>query len=201
MTSFNLALPKGIKTIGLEKFKTSSATFPDAYQDGFTAGYQAGQWKAALEAQQQRELLAQQGQAVLQKMEKLHQELYSIVSQHLPQLLLAALSRVLQHHRFTDEELVREVQTLVKELAQADQISIECSPVDLALLKERVDGIGVSWTQGQLLWKENPLLQQGEFILQSDLGTVDGRRIAKINQVMLAIEAASQAHYGSSLHL
>jgi flagellar biosynthesis/type III secretory pathway protein FliH len=113
----------------------------------------------------------------------------AVAVQNIPQLLLAALSRVMNHHRFTDEELGVEVEGLIREVSQSSSITIECSEENYETLKNRVETLGSSLTQGQIVWKMNPSLQNGEYVLQSDLGIVDGRRVARVSKVRLALES------------
>jgi len=42
--------------------------------------------------------------------------------------------------------------------------------------------------KGAHSWKSNPTLKQGEFILQTDLGTIDGRKISKLNKIKAVLK-------------
>jgi flagellar biosynthesis/type III secretory pathway protein FliH len=193
MHSFSLAIPSKITRVSLVKTsqvrtKDASGDSKEAYQKGFDSGYQAGLWQAQLEAEKQRNQLRSQVEHVLSNLNNLHEELKGIAVQNLPQLLLASLSRVMNHHRFTDEELGKEVEELIREVSQSSSIVIECSNEDHEALKNRVEILGASLTQGQIIWKTNPSLQNGEYVLQSDLGVVDGRRVARLAKVRMAVE-------------
>jgi hypothetical protein len=54
-------------------------------------------------------------------------------------------------------------------------------------LQKQLDAAGVSLTQGQIQWTANPIFQSGEYVMQSDLGVLDGRRSTRIAHVHAAL--------------
>lgn len=158
------------------------------YEAGFASGYQAGLWKARLERDIEAEVNRTAVSELLGSLNLAHEELRKLAQQHLPQLVLAAASRVFKGHRFSDEELSSEISELLTEVAQASSVKVELSTGQLAQIRERVEGMGVTLTQGHVEWKENASLIEGEFLFRSDLGEVDGRKSMKVAQVRRALE-------------
>jgi flagellar biosynthesis/type III secretory pathway protein FliH len=153
MSSFKIAIPKTIRKVEIGadlRKKSAQSDSNNAYEAGYEAGYKAGLWKAEAEANEQRAAFAQRMSGLMKSIEKVHADLMDLAGQHLPQLLLTALSRVLQNHRFTDEELVNEIQGLLKQLAQAQKVTIECFPSELENLKQQVESLGASLGSGQV---------------------------------------------------
>ncbi len=193
MPSFEFAIPGRLSLARLLAPSDAGprpATFEDTYAHGFQAGYRQGCYKAKLELDREKARLAAEIRAPIAKLEKVHLEILRIGEQHLPQLLLEAVNRLFKRHYYTTEELTEEIRSLIKDLAQAQQITIECPPAELEALRERLADLGVTTVKGCLEWRANPDLAQGEIILQSDLGMVDGRRISKLSQLQTAIEGA-----------
>lgn len=188
-TPLHIAIPQRLKSASLP---APGGTPPrnDATQHGagFDAGYKEGRWRAELELRREREALRSQFQDRLSALGQIHENLLKLSQQHLPSLVLAATTRLLAHHRFTDEEIFNEVGALIGELGQASQVSVECNPQDLEALLSRVGELGLSGMNTTVAWKPNPSLRNGEFILTSDLGCIDGRRVSRLHQLRLALE-------------
>lgn len=195
MTPFELAVPRRLKAARLLPSDGPDAPPRSAggYDDGFAAGYREGRWKAELEARRQRERLEQEAGTRLRALEQIHDEMLAIVREHLPQLVLAAVTRLFRHHHFKDEEIFAEVRSLLEELAHARSIAIECAPGDLDALRDQIAELGLPFGQAGLEWRANPSLLPGEYIIQSDLGSVDGRRLSKLKQLRLALEPTSES--------
>jgi flagellar biosynthesis/type III secretory pathway protein FliH len=160
----------------------------EAYQRGFDAGYRAGQLVAEAELNAQSKVASDKISQLLSVVERLRDELGEVVISHLPQLLQIALMRVMEHHKFTTEEIQNEVESILKELALAKKIEIQCFEGDLKLLQEHMAKIGTSLTQAAIIWTVNKDLRAGEFILESDLGVFDGRRLTRAAQVQVALK-------------
>lgn len=186
-SNIQIALPTKLSKVVIQKkSKTSDPQFKENYDKGWEAGYKAATWKAELEAKQQSQQQAAEAAEWIKRLNSMHEELLKLVSTHLPQLLLCALSKVIQHHKFTDEEIFQEIQAMIQELSLAKSISIECSQEDMENLQKRLDSL--SLTQGQVQWTANPSFQSGEYVMQSDLGVLDGRRSTKIAHVHAALK-------------
>ncbi|MFZ5806696.1 MAG: FliH/SctL family protein [Verrucomicrobiota bacterium] len=188
MPLFNIVLPKPLAKVAIRKTKSADAATEEAYRKGHEAGYKAGQLQAQLELRQQKKKNAEEAAEWIRQLESAHEELVKIAGQHIPQLVLAALSRVLQHHKFTDEEIQHEVTALLQELSLAKSISIECSRADMDSLQEYLNSAGTSVTQSTIQWTPNDALQKGEYVIQSDLGVLDGRRSTRMAHVHAALK-------------
>lgn len=190
-SSFRIALPGKVKKIEERPPTPVASDSPEnspGYQAGFDAGYKAGQWLARLDGTREREVLAGKVHVLLTKIKSAHENLLSIAAEHLPEITLTALSRVLNKHSIPKEGLIEEIHALLAELNQAHQVTIECGPADLADLQSGVESLGVTLAQGQVEWKANAALQQGEYTIESDLGSVDGRRMTRLRHIREGLE-------------
>lgn len=192
MTSlFRIALPGSVRKVEPHTVSPVASDSPEnspGYQAGFDAGYRAGQWLAKLDGQREREVLAGKADVLLRKIKAVHDELLTVAAEHLPEITLTALNRVLNKHSIPKEGLVEEIQLLLEELNQAHQVTVECSEEDLAALQSGVEALGVSLGQGQIVWRASAALRQGEYNIESDLGSVDGRRLARLRHIREALE-------------
>lgn len=195
MTSlFRIALPGSVRKVEARSPNIVSSESPEhspGYQAGFDAGYRAGQWLAKLDGQREREQLAAKATVLLKKLQSVHQEMLAVAAEHLPEITLTALSRVLHKHSLPKEGLIEEIQLLLQELNQAHQVTIECSEKDLEQLKSGIDALGLNLGQAQVEWHASATLQQGEYTIESDLGSVDGRRLSRLKNIREALENTS----------
>lgn len=165
------------------------APIEETLENGYyAAGHRAGYAQAMSEVVVARQAETRSVQEALRELTGVLPELISLAEENFPQLLLTALGRVFREHRFTQDELAAEIGALLSESAQAQQITIETSPADLQAMERRIDKLGLVLQQGRLQWKANPNLEKGEYLLQTDLGSIDGRRHTKQAQVRLALE-------------
>jgi flagellar biosynthesis/type III secretory pathway protein FliH len=158
---------------------------------GFEAGYEAGRLRAEWEAGRKRDAERIRVHALVTKLENIHREYEKLLEEHMPELIQAALARVFRKHPFTGEEIAAEIAVLVREMEQAGKIALECAPAEADDLRRQLEECasipsGVRWTL-----TANATLGSGEFLLKSDLGTVDGRHASRVRQVHLALEGAA----------
>jgi flagellar biosynthesis/type III secretory pathway protein FliH len=201
MSSFNVVVPTQIHRLSVrhrvipgddsEKGadgKPAEVAEELLYDGGFEAGYAAGQWKAEKETREAAERQAAEVAAALHGLQVIQTELLKQAQQNFPPLVMAAVERVFKNHKITDAEVGGEIAALLKDVVHAQSISIECSSEDLDRLQRVVEGLGLMLQKGAHSWKMNPTLKRGEFILQTDLGTVDGRRLTKLNKIKAALQ-------------
>lgn len=192
MTSlFRVAVPGAVRKVEPHRpspVASDALENSPGYKAGFDAGYKAGQWLAKLDGQREREVLAGKADVLLRKIKAVHEELLVVAAEHLPEIALTALSRVLTKHSLPKEGLIEEIHVLLEELNQAHRVTVECHESDLTELQAGVEALGLSLGQGQLEWKSSALLQQGEYNIESDLGSVDGRRLTRLRRIREAFE-------------
>lgn len=176
------AIPHKIAKITLkEKSEESSRA---QIGDGFEAGYQAGKWQAALEQKKWIEVQKNELQKNLQTLQEIKTQTNDLIAAEFPGLLHLLLEKVLKKNPFTVKQIAEEIQVFLRELNEAHSVRIECAPSDLKSIQETCEKMNLNFGQGGLQWKTNPDLQSGEYRIQSDLGSVDGRlqaRLAKLN--------------------
>ncbi len=165
------------------------APIDEVLENGYyAAGYRAGYAQAMSEVVVARQGETRSVQEALHELTGVLPELISLAEENFPQLLLTALDRLFRAHRFTQDELASEIGSLLAEAAQAQKIVIEVAPPDLQAMERRIDKLGLSLQRGRLQWLPNAALEKGEYLLQTDLGTIDGRHHVKQAQVRLALE-------------
>jgi flagellar biosynthesis/type III secretory pathway protein FliH len=192
MTSlFRIALPGRLQKIEPRPASPVASDSPEnspGYQAGFDAGYRAGQWLAKLDGQIEREKLSAKTDVILNKIKVIHEEMLAVAAEHLPEITLTALARVLNKHSIPKEGLIEEIKLLIEELNQAHQVVIECNEGDLGDIRGGVEALGIALGQGQIEWRAGANLKQGEYTIESDLGTVDGRRMTRLRHIREALE-------------
>jgi flagellar biosynthesis/type III secretory pathway protein FliH len=177
-----------VDRVTVSETKTDGAASHGA---GFEAGYETGRLRAEWEAGRKRDEERIRVHALVTKLENIHREYEKLLEEHMPELIQAALARVFRKHPFTGEEIAAEIAVLVREMEQAGRIALECAPAEADDLRRQLEECasipsGVRWTL-----TSNATLGSGEFLLKSDLGTVDGRHASRVRQVYLALEGAA----------
>jgi len=158
------------------------------YDGSYDSGVAEGRRQAVAEMTAARDAESAQVAAMLRRMQQILDELVKLAEGHFPDLLMSALERVFREHPFTSDEMATEVSALLREVGQAQSIVVEGSATEISQIESRIEKMGLSIQHGRLQWRANPNLQRGEYILQTDLGMVDGRRHSKLAQVRLALE-------------
>ena len=185
--SVDVVLPHKVKSVEMLS-EEKQKEWEDDYDVGFSAGYQQGQWRASLEL----ELIARQQaieiQSLINSLKIVHNGLEELVQQHLPELLRTALERVFSKYQLTDEQMVHEIEALVKEMKQGDSVKIELSPSQLERVYTGLNRYGISLPNVAMSWEPNSTLQEGEFMLTSELGQFDGRTSKRITKIQEALE-------------
>jgi len=165
-----------------------SPVYETLYDGSYEAGVRAGRQQVLKELVAARAAESRSVQAVLAQLDAVMDELIRTAEGHFPELLLAVLGRVFREHDFSQEEMSGEVVSLLQEVQQAQAVTIEVAPDALSLLQGRVEKLDLSLQTGRIQWKANADLQRGEYLIQTDLGVVDGRRHTKLSQVRVALE-------------
>jgi len=186
----DIVLPIRVKRIEKSAVPSSALGDETSHSAGFSAGYEEGRLRAEWEASRLRLKDDERVQALLRKLEKLHQEYEGLLAEHLPDLIQGALSRVFRKHPFTTKEIGAEVIALLHDMEQAGRISLECCAADAEGLADQLHIAQVVPDNIKWSLEVNETLQSGEFILKSDLGDVDGRHLSRIRQIHFALESS-----------
>lgn len=190
MPPLDIVLP--IRIARIEKSNASAETGGGtSHASGYTAGYEEGRLRAEWEANRQRQKENAKVQGLMKTLENLHHEYEGLLSEHLPDLIQGALSRVFRRHPFTPGEIGAEVIALLAEMEQAGRISLECCAADAEGLADQLQVAQVVPDGTKWSLEANDTLQRGEFILKSDIGDVDGRHSSRMRQIRFALESKS----------
>ena len=190
MPPLDIVLPIRVKRIEKSAVPSSALGDETSHSAGFSAGYEEGRLRAEWEASRLRLKDDERVQALLRKLEKLHQEYEGLLAEHLPDLIQGALSRVFRKHPFTTKEIGAEVIALLRDVEQAGRISLECCAADAEGIADELHIAQVVPDNIKWSLEVNETLQSGEFILKSDLGDVDGRHLSRIRQIHFALESS-----------
>jgi flagellar biosynthesis/type III secretory pathway protein FliH len=188
--SLDIVLPIRVKRI-----ETLAATEPRTEADATEAariemGYEQGRLRAEWEAERPRKKENDRVRQLVESLEKLHGEYEKLLEEHLPDLIQRALTRVFRKHPFTADEINAEVTALLEDMENASRLSLECAPVHVVQLRQKLEECESIPANAKWSLEGNDALEPGEFLLKSDLGDVDGRHISRIRQVQMALEAA-----------
>ena len=153
------------------------------YDGAYDAGFRDGRRKALEEIAAARAAESREVKELLRELNGVFPQLIKLAEAQFPDLMLTALGRVFREHRFTMEEMANEVGALLAEVTQAQTILIEGNPADIGPLQGRIEKLGLSFHQGRVQWKANPTLERNEYVIQTDLGMIDGRRLTKLTQI------------------
>ncbi|MES2308989.1 MAG: FliH/SctL family protein [Verrucomicrobiota bacterium] len=181
------AIPSKItKVVRVEKNET---TDPAHFDAGFKAGYQAGQWQATLEQKKWIETQKVEWAKSLEALLSLHQEAKTLIAADFPFFAQTIVEKLLKKNPFTPEQIADEILAFLKDLSEAHSIRIECAPQDLQSIQSICEKTGMNLGQGSVQWKAHADLASGEYRLQSDLGSVDGRLQPKLAKLKIALDA------------
>jgi flagellar biosynthesis/type III secretory pathway protein FliH len=167
--------------------------FSLGYREGFASGARAAKVEADEEMARQRSAFAKEAEACLARLRQVHEAFEKLLPGHLSPLLMAAFERVLEHHHFSEKEVASEIAALLKQLPQARQIRIETAPKELESLRSRLATLGGLAPGLSPEWVANPDIVPGEFILRSDLGVVDGRKLVRMERIRMVLGSESSA--------
>ncbi len=180
------AIPSKITKI--ERIEKKSPVETHYFDEGFKAGYQAGQWQAALEQKKWIESHQEEWKKSLLALTSLHQEARDLIASDFPTLIQLITDKLLKKNPFTHQQIADEIQTLLSELSEAQSIRIECAPLDLESIQTICEKTGMHLGQGTVQWKSNAELTAGEYRIHSDLGSIDGRLQLKLAKLRLALD-------------
>ncbi len=180
------AIPSKINKI--ERIEGKPALDTKQFDEGFHAGYQAGKWQAALEQKKWVDTQKEEWKKSLQALTSLHQESRTLIASDFPQLIQLITDKLLKKNPFTHQQIAEEIQSLLRDLSEAQSIRIECSPLDLESIQNICEKTGMILGQGTILWKSNHDLTAGEYRIHSDLGSIDGRLQLKLAKLKLALD-------------
>lgn len=180
--SFNIAIPGKIKSLQTEADEAAAVQKDATYEDGFSSGYQAGSWLSELECKLNREGLRDKVFEVIGQLEQIQQELLNTASEHLPDLLEISLQRLIDKHGVPRESIHDEVQSLVGQLSESRKIVLHCAQEEHESWKGILEETGVQLEETRLTIEPSESLKPGEYLIVSDLGTVDGRHLARMNE-------------------
>lgn len=167
--------------------KTASLS-PSHFDEGFQAGYQAGQWQAALEQKKWIDSQKEEWNKSLLALHSLHQEAQNLIASDFPPLIQLLTEKLLKKNPFTPQQIADEIQSLLKDLSEAHSIRIECAPLELESIQNICEKTGMNLGQGSVHWKSNADLASGEYRIHSDLGSIDARLQLKLAKLQLALD-------------
>jgi flagellar biosynthesis/type III secretory pathway protein FliH len=190
-SQLELVVPIRVRRVGNAAVSEAKTNGDSSHAAGFEAGYESGRLRAEWEAGRQRDAERTQVRGLVAKLENIHREYEKLLEEHLPELIQGALARVFRKHPFTAGEITTEIAVLLREMQQAGKIALECAPLELDELRRQLEECeaipsGVRWSL-----QANATLGSGEFLLKSDLGTVDGRHASRLRQIHLALEGSA----------
>ena len=174
----------------LDAAPTPAAADAD-YAARVESGYEEGRLRATWEASRERKKENERVRQLVESLEKLHGEYEKLLEEHLPDLIQRALTRVFRKHPFTAEEIASEVTALLQDMENASRLSLECSPVHVLQLRQKLEECESIPANAKWSLEGNSSLEPGEFLLKSDLGDVDGRHLSRVRQVQMALEVAA----------
>ncbi|MEM9400109.1 MAG: FliH/SctL family protein [Verrucomicrobiota bacterium] len=186
-SSVNIVMPSLVERVSIAPDEKDEPS----YQDGFAAGYEAGllqaKYEMALEAQKQK----QDVQTLITALNQILQNFEKLMMQHLPKLLLGCLERVFANMKLTDEDVVKEMEALFKDISKTETLKIEMSEAQLTRISNNLQTFAISMPDAAVEWAINASLKEGEFLLTSDMGQFDGRMNARIRKIQVALEPFS----------
>ena len=190
-SQLDFVVPIRVRRVEKTAAPEAKADSSSSHTAGFEAGYEAGRLRAEWEAGRRRDTERAQVRGLVAKLENIHREYEKLLEEHMPELIQGALARVFRQHPFTADEITAEVAVLMREMEQAGRIALECAPTEADALRRQLEECesipsGMRWTL-----QPNATLGSGEFLLKSDLGTVDGRHASRVRQIHLALEGAA----------
>lgn len=180
------AIPSPINKI--KRIESTVSLSPTHFDAGFQAGYQAGQWQAALEQKKWIDSQKEEWKKSLQALHSLHQEAQNLIVSDFPSLLQLLAEKLLKKNPFTAPQIADEIQLLLRDLSEAQSIRIECAPLELESIQNICEKTGMNLGQGSVHWKSNADLACGEYRIHSDLGSIDGRLQLKLAKLQLALD-------------
>lgn len=183
MPSFNLVVPEPILSVEIRPTEVSEENPSKVYKRAFNAGYQAGMLQARLEIEETKRKYAQQFEALFEQFGTLLPEWKNSVVDVLSELFMHAFEQLYATFRPSPENLAHEIKGFLNELTHAAQITIHLPPEELEAIQNLLKEVESSHQQGAIQWHGNPELEPGEFLLQSDLGQIDGRNITRLHRV------------------
>jgi flagellar biosynthesis/type III secretory pathway protein FliH len=180
------AIPSKITKVA--RVEKTASTDPKHFDAGFQAGYQAGRWQAELEQQKWIETQKAEWVKSLEALTSLHQETKNLIAEDFPLFAQTIVEKLLKKNPYTPDQIAEEIQCFLRDLSEAHSIRIECSAEDLLTVQGICEKTGMNLGQGSVQWKSHADLASGEYRIQSDLGSIDGRLQPKLAKLKIALE-------------
>ncbi|MCR4438156.1 MAG: FliH/SctL family protein [bacterium] len=157
-----------------------------AYAKGFAEGKKLGEETA----RKQLGALLQQLEALVNQVVGQQQCLLREAEPTLVKIVMAVVQRVLKRELNGNSQYIEAmVRDALKYVHDSARVVVHVHPEDAAALRQSVDDLAASVDGLEVLeLKEDPRLARGGFVLETDLGTIDARLEAQLDEIAHELE-------------
>ncbi|MBC7187196.1 MAG: hypothetical protein H5U38_09200 [Calditrichaeota bacterium] len=157
-----------------------------AYAKGFADGKKAGEENARKEVGS----LLQQLRTLVNQVAEHQQRLVREAEPVLVKIVMAVAQRVLKRELNGNSQYIEAmVREALKYVHDSTRVVVHVHPDDAVVLRQRVNDLAASVDGLELLeLKEDPRLARGGFVVETDLGTIDARLEAQLNEIAHELE-------------
>ncbi|KUK13722.1 MAG: Flagellar assembly protein FliH/Type III secretion system HrpE [bacterium 42_11] len=162
------------------KEEASKSGYKEGYEKGFSEGYSAGLKEGKAQYEEQINLL----KGVLEEIKKAKEKLIEEIEPEIVEIIKIVLRKIILKEAEIDRDLVlRVIKAAIKRLEERGRIVVRVNPDDLPKVVERreeffkdIEGLK------ELEIVEDPRVDRGGCIVEGDLGVVDARIRAQIEE-------------------
>lgn len=102
-------------------------------------------------------------------------------------LALSVSKKILQHEIDRNSPLLENIGSVTQKMIGANYLIIKANPEEIHMLKERSNELFSEGNFSKIKFEEDIRVEKGGFIIESDIGNIDGQISSQLNEIKKAI--------------
>lgn len=102
-------------------------------------------------------------------------------------LALSVSKKILQYEVEKNSPLLENISSVTKKMIGANYLIIKANPEEITELKERSNDLFSEGNFSKIKFEEDMRIDKGGFIIESDIGNIDGQISSQLNEIKKAI--------------
>ncbi|WKZ70176.1 MAG: FliH/SctL family protein [Melioribacteraceae bacterium] len=100
---------------------------------------------------------------------------------------LSMSKKILKQEIEKNSPLIENINSIAQKMIGANYLVIKTNPEELQLLKENSHNAFAEGNYSKIKFEEDPRIEKGGFIIESDIGNIDGQISSQLNEIKKAI--------------
>lgn len=181
---------------GLEELSASFESDEERLQRKMKEAFERGYNAAVEELQQKLESefeskMAAEKNNFISTLHKIDEELANYEEKFSEMVMSVALlisKKIVKHEIEKQSPLIENLANMSQKLIGANFLLIKCNPAEMSFVKEKADELFTEGNFAKIKFEEDSTIEVGGFLIESDIGNIDGKISSQINEIKKGIE-------------